>query len=402
MAKDRLAASYVLALRWASPGPVQELTAYLQVLSEHLEVIVVDGSPDHLFSEHHRLWAPFAVHVPPDPDLQFLYGKVNGVLTGIRRAGNEAVVLADDDVRYTRTALDRLLGGLATADLVRPQNYFDPLPWHARWDSARSLVNRALGGDFPGTLGVRRSTVLAMGGYDGDVLFENLELMRTIEAFGGTVVDDPGCLVRRLPPTTSHFWGQRVRQAYDELARPSRLAASLSLLPLGARIVARRRFHVLGAAMAATVAVAEAGRRRDGGSAVFPASCALLAPAWVAERAVCSWLAVGRRMQGGVPYAGVRLARAATPLRRLRRRLRGLPPAASASASASGGFGSGLGTTSVGPDFDWRSLFRSPGRVPLLGERTGVSDPTTSTSRNARAARGKRASVSVGDSWPVA
>src|SRR4029079_2928969 len=112
-----------------------------------------------------------------------------------------------------------------------PQNYFDPLPWHARVDAARSLLNRVhsgdreLGsGDFPGTLGVRREAFVACGGYDGDVIFENLELMRTIEAAGGRVATPLDLYVRRLPPTTAHFISQRVRQAYDDFALPVRMA----------------------------------------------------------------------------------------------------------------------------------------------------------------------------------
>lgn len=403
VAHDLLEVSYVLPLRWHQPGPVEELTAYLRQLAGHVELVVVDGSPEELFAEHHRVWHPFATHIAPDPDLRFLYGKVNGVLTGVRHASHEAVVLADDDVRYARAQLERLVAGLETTDLVRPQNYFWPLPWHARWDTARSLVNRALGGDFPGTLAVRRSTVLAMGGYDGDVLFENLELMRTVEAFGGTVADDRGCLVRRLPPTTGHFWGQRVRQAYDELARPPRMAANLALLPLASWLVARRRFSLLGAGVAATIAVAEVGRRRAGGPAVFPASCSLLAPVWVAERGVCAWLALGRRAQGGVPYAGVRLARAATPGRRLRRRFgvaaREGPadPAGSASGSLTTGAGAG-GSSTAEP----RLRRRRSREIPWLGASTGVSVPTMSTSTKARAASWKRASVWLGDSCAAA
>lgn len=391
---ERLAASYVLPLRWHGPGPLAELTDYLRSLARHLDdIIVVDGSEPELFEEHHRHWLPFARHVAPDPDLRFLYGKVNGVLTGVRLAANDAVVLADDDVRYTRAELERVVAGLARADLVRPQNYFSPLPWHARWDAARSLIGRALGGDFPGTFGVRRPTVLAMGGYDGDVLFENLELMRTIEAYGGRVLDDPGCLVRRLPPTTGHFWGQRVRQAYDELARPTRMAAALSVLPVSGLVFARRRFGLLAAGAAGTVVLAEIGRRRAGGAAVLPASCSLVAPVWVAERAVCSWLALGRRAQGGVPYAGVRLRRAATPVRRLRRRF---ATAASDGASATAAFDAlgagataGAGSPAEGPG----GPRRRAGRTPPLGASTGVSEPTRRTSTKARAASGNRAIV---------
>lgn len=90
---------------------------------------------------------------PTNPELVGCNGKVNGVLTGIRAATSEYVIIADDDER----ALSRVLALLDHADLVIPQNYFRPLPWHAAWDSARSLMNRALGTDYPGTLAVRRT-----------------------------------------------------------------------------------------------------------------------------------------------------------------------------------------------------------------------------------------------------
>jgi hypothetical protein len=127
--------------------------------------------------------------------------------------------------------------------------------------------------------------------------------------------------VRRLPPTTAHFRGQRVRQAYDELARPGRLVAWLAVVPAVAALAAHRRWRVLGLGVATVVATAEVGRRRDGGRAVFPASSSVLAPVWVAERAVSSWLAVGARLRGGVPYRDGRLRKAASSPRQLRRRL---------------------------------------------------------------------------------
>jgi hypothetical protein len=55
---------------------------------------------------------------------------------------------------------------------------------------------------------------------------------------------------------------------------------------------------------------------------VFPATGSLLAPAWVLERAACSWLALGCRvLRGGVDYAGRRITVAAHSKRALRRRL---------------------------------------------------------------------------------
>ncbi len=232
--------------------------------------------------------------------------------TGVRAADHEQVVIADDDVRYDEAALTAVHRLLGRADLVRPQNYFDPLPWHAWWDTGRTLLNRALGADYPGTLAVRRSTFLAMGGYDPDVLFENLELIRTVRGHGGIEAAPAWLYVRRLPPDAAHFRGQRVRQAYDDLAQPARLLTVLAVLPAVA--VASRRPGLLLGAVAGVVALAETGRRRAGGGRVFPPTTALAAPLWLLERGVCGWLALAQRfLLGGVRYSDTRIRQAANP-----------------------------------------------------------------------------------------
>lgn len=332
--------SYVLPLRWTRPGPIEELTAYLSLLSEAVdETLVIDGSPPDLFKQHAEALRGVARHIAPHPDLDFRMGKVNGVVTGIRECRHERVVLADDDVRYDAGVLRRVAALLDEAALVRPQNYFDELPWHARWDTARSLLNRVFTGDptfpvgdFPGTLAVRRSAFLGSGAYDGGALFENLELMRTIRAAGGVVITPLDLYVARRPPSAAHFLSQRVRQAYDDFAMPGRHAAFLAIVPLTALQLRRGNGRgLLGAALAA-VGVAELGRRRAGGTGRFPLSGSLLAPAWIIERAFCSWLAAGARLRGGVRYGDRRLSLAATPMRQLRRRY-----SASSSAAAGGG-----------------------------------------------------------------
>jgi glycosyl transferase family 2 len=321
----RVGAEYALPLRWSaeqSRRELPELMGYLAGLVGMVDVTVVDGSDAEVFGRHAQA-LPFGVrHVAPEP-WPGANGKVRGVVTGVRLARHEAVVIADDDVRYRPDELRRLVALLADVDVVRPQNVFDPLPWHARWDTSRSLINRALGRDHPGTFGLRRSTFLRMGGYDGDVLFENLELCRTVAAAGGVERNAPDLFVRRRPPTARHFAGQRVRQAYDSLAEPRRLAVELAILPALAITAGRRRLRRGLAAVALTsVLLAEVGRRRAGGRQVFAPTAAVWAPAWVAERAVCSWMAVGRRLTGGVPYAGGRLVTAAHSPRTLRRRSR--------------------------------------------------------------------------------
>ncbi|WP_369055819.1 glycosyltransferase [Kineococcus terrestris] len=311
---QRLDGEYVLPVRWSGrPGhELEELAAYLRGLSGQLHVTVVDGSAPEEFARHAAALGGTGVrHVPPEP-WPGRNRKVAGVVTGVRAARSEFVVVADDDVRYGPGELRDVLEALQDADVVVPHNVFAPVPWHARWDTARVLLNRATWGDSPGTLGVRRSLFTAMGGYDGDVLYENLQLLRTARAAGGRVVSAPWVYVRRLPPTAAHFRSQRVRQAYDDFAQPARLLVEASWLPLLVLGALRPKLFGLPAAslLAGSVAVAEAGRRRARGTRHFPADGALWAPLWVLERSVCVWLAIGARARGGVRYCGERLPRA--------------------------------------------------------------------------------------------
>lgn len=314
--------SYLVPIRWRDGGQRGELAGYLATIAPHCaEVIVVDGSPPEVFAANAEAFDDGVTHVPPAEDERWLMGKVSGVRTGLRLASHERVVIADDDVRYDPEELRRAARLLDEHDLVRPQNYFGRLPWHARWDTARTLLNRSFGRDYPGTLAVRRSRLLATDLYDGDVLFENLELIRTVRAHGGSVASPLDLYVARVPPSASHFWGQRTRQAYDDFALPLRMALWLAVVPLLLLSLVGRRLSVPAAAGAVAIATAERGRRRAGGAAVFPASSSLLAPVWILERGVCAWLAVLQRLRfGGVRYGDSVIPVAAHSERQLRRR----------------------------------------------------------------------------------
>jgi hypothetical protein len=329
----RWSASYVLPIRRAAgvaDDSLDELVAYLQWLSVRLDVVVVDGS-DRPLSPDHPLRRCALRYLQPEHSTP--NGKVAGVLTGMRYAAHERVVIADDDVRYDEGSLREVLRRLDDADLVKPQNVFRPLPWHARWDSARSLLNRALTGDFPGTFAVRRSAFFQRRGYCGAVLFENLQLVRTMDARRIVRADD--VFVVRRPPTSAHFLGQRVRQAFDSRAQPLRWAVELSLLPGAVVAAVRGGPPAIGAAALGAVLVAERGRRRAGAREVFPADVAWWAPLWLAERAVCSWVAVVQRARhGGVAYAGSRLAVAASSRRAIADNRCPVAPCACAEARA--------------------------------------------------------------------
>lgn len=307
-------ASYILPIRAVTvdEAAVAELADYLKTLHEHVEVLVVDGSPSDVFDAHHRVWKScVAQHCAPDTDLRFANGKVNGVETGLRHATFDKVVIADDDVRYDLPSLQRVADALDRADVVRPQNYFDPLPWHARWDTSRTLLNRAFSRDFPGTLAVRRSSLHRSPTYDGNVMFENLELIRTVRADGGCEAAPLDLYVRRLPPSARQFWSQRVRQAFDEFARPTRLVTQLAIAPTLLGLVRTGRWRTaLALGGVAPMALAAIGRMRGDGQRVFRGDTVLFAPLWVAERAVTSWLAVLERAR----FGGVRYGQTVVPL----------------------------------------------------------------------------------------
>src|SRR5665213_867679 len=136
--------TYVLPIRRTALGADEELLAYLASLARLLPVIVVDGSPAAVFASHAASWPRSIAHIPVDEDRRGdLNGKVAGVVTGLRRVRTAKAIVADDDVRYDLFTLRRVSALLDDADVVRPQNVFDPLPWHALLDTGRTLIARA-------------------------------------------------------------------------------------------------------------------------------------------------------------------------------------------------------------------------------------------------------------------
>src|SRR3954454_20253786 len=122
-----MSATYILPIRAAAVdmAAIAELRNYFESIAPMVEVVVIDGSPGEVFDLHHEMWAPIVgAHRPPDHDLHFANGKVNGVETGLRLASFDKVVIADDDVRYDVIGLQRIIDLLDDADVVRPQNYF--------------------------------------------------------------------------------------------------------------------------------------------------------------------------------------------------------------------------------------------------------------------------------------
>ncbi|HEX8709111.1 MAG TPA: glycosyltransferase family 2 protein [Pyrinomonadaceae bacterium] len=304
--------TYLLPIRRvrANVDEATRFASYFEMLAEAgCEVLAVDGSPPDVFAEHARIWDGFCRHVRVDPKYTYLNGKVNGVHTGVDLAASERIIVADDDIRYTAADIERACELLDSHEMVRPQNYLSPLPWWARTESARMLLNRGFlsEGDYPGTCAFRRSTMLRVGHYDGDVLFDNEEIVRHFALRGADVCYARDFFILKRPPTFRKWIEQRPRQAYEDFVMRVKTALFMTLVPaaLALGFFAGIRALLVFAAVVSILSMLLAlrGLLRDHAYRFFPAYLLLYAPVWVLERALSVyWALYWRVTRGGYPF----------------------------------------------------------------------------------------------------
>lgn len=295
----------------ADEGRAKAFDQYWEFLQKQgCEVLVIDGSPPDIFNLHARKWR-HCRHLKVDGRFTFLNGKVNGIMTGIKEATHEAVILADDDIHFIAADIRRMVEELKNVDVVRPQNYFQPLPWWSCIDTARILINRAVlpTGDYPGTFGLRKSVFEAAGAFDGDVLFDNEELVKHLAHAGARIKYASDFFILRRPPTLEKWLEQRPRQAYEDFVMKKKTALFLSLLPLHLLMGARGKRKALRASLllisSVGIGLALWGRKGKA-SRYFPARMVFYAPLWVLERAVSIYAALYWRFRkGGYPFGDV-------------------------------------------------------------------------------------------------
>jgi hypothetical protein len=194
---------------------------------------------------------------------------------------------------------------------VRPQNFLDPLPWWARLEAARMLINRATlrAGDYPGTCAFLRQSMLAAGPYDGDVLFDNEEIIRHFAQGGAQIRYALNLFVRKVPPSFRKWIEQRPRQAYEDFGLRAKTLFFLTVLPLllGCIFFAEAKSTALcvGGLSLLSIAVAFRGWTRGRARECFPLSTIWFAPLWVSERALSTYSALyWFLVRGGYPFGG--------------------------------------------------------------------------------------------------
>ena len=271
------------------------------------EVLVVDGSPPEVFDVHAREWNN-CKHIGVHPTYTCLNGKVNGILTAVPLASHEKIILADDDVRYNAEDIRRMVENLDKFEVVRPQNYFDPLPVWAKLDAARILLNRAFipEGDFPGTFGFRKNVFEAAGHFDGDVLFDNEELIKHFENHGANILYATDFFILRKPPTLKKWLEQRPRQAYEDFVMKEKTALFLSCIPLHLLIMLTGKRKSLGflafSIFAVSIFKAFKGLTKSA-KPHFSTTIPFYAPLWILERSMSIYLALyWKAAKGGYPF----------------------------------------------------------------------------------------------------
>lgn len=304
--------SFIVPIRRVrfDPLEVKGLADYFKSLRlAGCEVLIVDGSPKPIFEEHQKAWQGFSRHVAPDPKYTYLNGKVNGVHTGVDLASCERIILADDDIRYRGADVKRMCKLLDTFEMVRPQNFVAPLPWWARLETARILINRGVlrAGDYPGTCGFRRSTMRRVGQYDGDVLFDNEEIVRHFAINGVDINYALDFFILKRPPTFTKWLEQRPRQAYEDFVMRFKTAFFLSVVPvllgLASLVNVRTALLFLAVVSLMSVLVSSRGMLRNAAYRFFPVSSPLFAPLWIFERSLSIyWALYWWARYGGYPF----------------------------------------------------------------------------------------------------
>lgn len=272
------------------------------------EVLVVDGSPAEVFAAHAEEWENVCRHETVDPQYKYLNGKVNGIHTGVALAAHDSIILADDDIRYAAEDVSRMAELLENYDMVRPQNYFSPLPFWARTEAARMLINRAFirEGDYSGTLGVTKKAMLRVGHYDGDVLFDNEEIVRHFQLKGANICYARDFFLLKLPPTFEKWIEQRPRQAYEDFVMRAKTLffAVVPILLALAFLKSGWLLTLVFAGLISVGAIISAARGLNDGAAKFiPPRVIFYAPLWIAERCVSTyWAFYWYLRHGGYPF----------------------------------------------------------------------------------------------------
>ena len=153
----------------------------------------------------------------------------------------------------------------------------------------------------------RSQTFLNAGEYDGDVLFDNEELIRHFARRGARIAYENDFSVLKRTATFRKWLEQRPRQAYEDFGLRGKTILFASILPTLVSVIAIGGFvpfclfFLLLSIVSTTIAVI--GRKRGNAAEYFDFHVPAYATWWVIERAISTWVAFYWRLRyGGYPF----------------------------------------------------------------------------------------------------
>jgi hypothetical protein len=148
--------------------------------------------------------------------------------------------------------------------------------------------------------------MLRVGHYDGDVLFDNEEIVRHFRLHEANICYARDFFILKRPPLFGKWIEQRPRQAYEDFVMRAKTLFFLSLPPVFVitYLFAGWWWALVFADFLAFGAMITAARGlKDGAARFFPAWVILYAPLWIAERAFSTyWALYWRFVHGGYPF----------------------------------------------------------------------------------------------------
>jgi hypothetical protein len=149
--------------------------------------------------------------------------------------------------------------------------------------------------------------MLRVGHYDGDVLFDNEEIVRHFARFGASINYAVDFFVQKHPPTLRKWKEQRPRQAYEDFGLRAKTALFLAIPVL--ILLSALAAGLFGAVLCvllmsiSAIALACAGGARGEAGEFIPGWICLYAPLWVFERSFSTYWAVYWYLRhGGYPF----------------------------------------------------------------------------------------------------
>jgi hypothetical protein len=147
---------------------------------------------------------------------------------------------------------------------------------------------------------------LKAGDYDGDVLFDNEELIRHFARRGARIAFENDIFILKRAPNFRKWLEQRPRQAYEDFGLRFKTILFASLLPIAVALVIvdlKWLSIFLATAASLSILVALAGWLRGNARKYFSILACLAAPLWILERTLSTyWAFYWLIAHGGYPF----------------------------------------------------------------------------------------------------